>query len=146
MVIAIVSFLAAFISAIIVRTIVHVQNTNKKLNSEKSTENILPESYGPESFLNHIKDELPRGLGLIYEVSTRIYKNSNYSYWPTNLPGDFIVDINIIDPISDKVISSIMLNERTDGKTATDQILRTVRSALKTIESQKMSGQIEIIS
>lgn len=137
---------ALFLSYAINRTIVHVRNTKKKLDSEKSRKNVLPESYGPKSFLNHIKDELPRGIGLIYEVNTRIYKSVGYIHWPSDLTGDFLVDINVIDPISDEIVGSITLNERTDGKIATEKILIAVRSALRTMESKKMSGQTEIIS
>lgn len=124
--------------------------TTKTVDNKESCVKKRPPSFGPESFLNHIKSELPRGHGLIYEVSTRIYEEPHdapYNYWPENLHGDFIVDIKVIDPISDELLEFITFNERNDSKLyVSKRIPDTIKDTLKTIEAQKIAGTTEVIS
>lgn len=121
----------------------------RKKRPDKQADKIVVPSLGPESFFNHIKNSLPRGTGLIYDVRTEIYDSTDdlYTPWPLDLDGDFIVNVKIINPITDRVMKSVMLNERRFSKEkAGNLIVDSVTVVLKHMEAQRLAGTTEIIS
>lgn len=150
MISVIVAILSIFISALIVQTIVRVQKNSNKLEKKvDSPKIIVPPSSGPQAFLDHIKESLPRGVGLIYEIKSYLYERESFEhyYWGQPLDGDFMVDVAIIDPISDNVVSTCTFNERKLSKAdVTDRILSQITTAIRRIEGRRIAGQIDIVS
>lgn len=136
----------------VIFTIVLASVVQSVISRKKKPENQVDEieipSFGPESFFNHIKNSLPRGMGLIYDVRSEIYDSTDdrYTPWPVDVDGDFIVHVNIINPITNQVMGSMMLNERRLSKEKAGDIVQdAVSAALKQIEIKRIAGIREII-
>lgn len=117
--------------------------------SKPLSANQTPSLVGPKSFLNHIKEALPRGIGLIYEVKTSLYEpdRSTYECMRVNYEGDFMVSVHIIDPLSDDLLCALEFNERRQTKDyVTSCIQDAVVASLKKIEAEEVAGTTEIIS
>ena len=117
--------------------------------SKSPIENQTPPSFGPESFLNNIKEALPRGVGLIYEVKTSLYEpdRNTYECMRMNYEGDFMVSVHIIDPLSDDLLCALEFNERRQSKDyVTTCIQDAVVASLKKNEAKEVAGTTEIIS
>ena len=151
---------------VLVSIVVKIKGDRKRkrdaefIENTKSVVQPVEESHGPERFVKHIEQVLPKNKGLIYEVTPRVYKYTEreverirsgrgYHY---NGPreGDFVVDLKIIDPISGETLKTLLLEESNrsfDGSYSDDhRIASALESIFRKKEIERLVGETKVIS